>query len=61
MFGFDDAVSDIFEIPLSTVRSCKRGEILCEQLFKKQEEQGKKEWIYYPYQVLRRNSTRRHQ
>lgn len=61
VFGFDDAVSDIFEIPLSTVRSCKRGEILCEQLFKKQEEQGKKEWIYYPYQVLRRNSTRRHQ
>lgn len=59
VFGFDDSVSDIFEIPLSTVRSCNRGEILCEQLFKKRGKDEKKEWVYYPYQVLRRNSTRR--
>lgn len=61
IFGFDDSVSDIFELPLSTVRSCRRGEILCEQLFKKRDNPEKKEWIYYPYQVLRRNSTRRFQ
>ena len=61
IFGFDDSVSDIFEPPLSTVRSYRRGEILCEQLFKNQDEQEKKEWIYYPYRILRRNTTRHFQ
>lgn len=58
VFGYDDSVSNVFEIPLSTVRSYDRGKILCEQLFK--ENQGKqKKWIYYPYRVLRRNSTKK--
>lgn len=59
VFGFDDSVSDLFEIPLSTVQSYDKGKILCEQLFKEQDAEGKKEWLYYPYKVLRRNSTRR--
>lgn len=58
VFGFDDSVSDLFELPLSTVRSYDRGKILCEQLFKEQNSEDKKEWIYYPYKVLRRNSTK---
>ena len=58
VFCYDDSVSNVFEIPLSTVRSYDRGKILCEQLFK--ENQGKqKKWIYYPYRVLRRNSTKK--
>ncbi|MDO4284821.1 MAG: LacI family DNA-binding transcriptional regulator [Eubacteriales bacterium] len=60
VFGFDDSVDDLFEIPLSTVRSYDRGKIICEQLFAEGEDADKKkEWIYYPYRVLRRSSTRR--
>lgn len=58
VFGFDDSVSNIFEIPLSTVRSYDRGKIICEQLFAEQTSQEKK-WLYFPYKLLRRNSTRR--
>lgn len=58
VFGFDDSVSDIFELPLSTVRSCDRGKIICEQLFADQTSK-EKEWLYFPYKVLRRNSTKR--
>ena len=58
IFGFDDSVSDVFELPLSTVRSYDRGSILCEQLFRESNLDEKKDWIYYPYKILRRNSTR---
>ena len=60
VFGFDDSVGDLFEIPLSTVRSYDRGKLICERLFAADEEaEREKEWIYYPYRVLRRSSTRR--
>lgn len=59
VFGFDDSVSELFEIPLSTVRSYDRGKIICEQLFAEEKDPEKeKEWIYYPYRVLRRSSSR---
>ena len=58
IFGFDDSVSNLFELPLSTVRSYDRGKLLCEQLFKECDSDEDKKWIHYPYQVLRRNSTR---
>ncbi|MGN6714157.1 LacI family DNA-binding transcriptional regulator [Anaerocolumna jejuensis] len=59
VFGFDDSVSNLFELPLSTVRSYDRGKILCEQLFRECDSGEEKKWLYYPYKVLRRNSTRR--
>lgn len=57
IFGFDDSISDVFELPLSTVRSIDRGKLICEQLFAP--ETGDKEWIYYPYKLLRRSSTKK--
>ena len=57
VFGFDDSVSDIFELPLSTVRSGDIGKIICEHLFS--ETSKEKEWIFFPYRLIRRNSTKR--
>lgn len=59
VFGHDDSLQDIFEIKLSTVSSEDNGKIICERLFAEQENSMKKEKIYYPYQLIRRQSTRR--
>ncbi len=57
VFGVDDSVSDISDLPLSTVRMCCQGEIFYDALLGKMA--GEKKWIYFPYQLVRRNSTRR--
>ena len=59
VFGFDDSVSDIFEIPLSTVRGIHGGKEICALLFDPDMDRKEKHWSYYPYQLIRRNSTRR--
>ena len=59
VFGFDDSVSDIFEIPLSTVRGIHGGKEICALLFDPDMDGKEKHWSYYPYQLIRRNSTRR--
>lgn len=59
VFGHDDSLNDIFEIRLSTVCSDNNGQIICDRLFAEQENDLKKEKIYYPYRLIRRQSTRR--
>lgn len=59
VFGHDDSLQDIFEIGLSTISSEDNGQIICERLFAEQENNLKKEKIYYPYRLIRRQSTRR--
>lgn len=58
VFGIDDSVSDYFDPQLSTVRMFRQGEILYEALFGEQAEAPEKKWIYFPYKLIRRNSTR---
>lgn len=58
VFGVDDSVSDYFDPPLSTVRMYKQGEILYDALFGEQAEAKEKKWIFFPYKLIRRNSTR---
>lgn len=58
VFGFDDSVSDIFEIPLSTVRGLHDGREICKLLFKHDDNELEKQWTFYPYQLVRRNSTK---
>lgn len=53
--GFDDSLSDIYEPLLSTVRMSEQGEIFYDALFG----ENKEKWRYFPYQIVRRNSTRR--
>lgn len=58
--GFDDSLSDIYEPLLSTVRMTAQGEIFYEALFgEKNPEDRENKWIYFPYQIVRRSSTRR--
>lgn len=57
--GFDDSISDIYEPPLSTVRMSEQGEIFYQALFGEEEGQDKREPKYFPYQIVRRSSTRR--
>lgn len=59
VFGHDDSLQDIFEVKLSTVRSMNNGQIICDRLFAEQENDEKKERIYYPYHLIRRQSTKR--
>lgn len=60
VFGHDDSLQDIFEIELSTIRSTGNdGQIICDRLFAEQENNAEKERIYYPYRLIRRQSTRR--
>lgn len=58
--GFDDSISDIYEPQLSTVKMSDQGEIFYEALFG-EKETGKdvSERRYFPYQIVRRSSTRR--
>ena len=57
VFGVDDSVSDIFDPPLSTVRMFQQGEMFYEALFG--EHADEKKIIHFPYQLVRRNSTRK--
>lgn len=57
VFGVDDSVSDIFDPPLSTVRMFNQGEIFYDALFG--EHAKEKRMIYFPYQLVRRSSTRK--
>lgn len=59
VFGYDDSVDDLFEVPLSTVRSYDRGRLICEQLFRQMNGEINPKRIVYPYKVIRRMSTRR--
>jgi len=58
VFGHDDSLQDIFEIELSTIRSNNNGQIICGHLFAEQDNNAEKEKIYYPYRLIRRQSTR---
>ena len=57
VFGVDDSVSDIFDPPLSTVRMFRQGEMFYEALFGEDADERKK--LYFPYRLVRRNSTRK--
>ena len=57
VFGVDDSVSDIFDPPLSTVRMFQQAEMFYEALFG--EHADEKKIIHFPYQLVRRNSTRK--
>ena len=58
--GFDDSISDIYEPQLSTVRMFDQGEIFYDALFgDKEARKNTNEWRYFPYQIVRRSSTRR--
>ena len=59
VFGHDDSLHDIFEIGLSTSSTENNGQIICDRLFAEQENSLKREKIYYPYRLIRRQSTRR--
>lgn len=59
VFGHDDSLHDIFEIRLSTSSTEDNGQIICDRLFAEQEKNLKKEIIYYPYRLIRRQSTKR--
>ena len=59
VFGHDDSLHDIFEIGLSTSSTEDNGQIICDRLFAEQEKNLKKEIIYYPYRLIRRQSTKR--
>ncbi|MDO5425616.1 MAG: LacI family DNA-binding transcriptional regulator [Eubacteriales bacterium] len=58
VFGCDDSISDIFDPPLSTVHMFDQGEILYDALFGSQAMEEEKQWIYFPYQLIRRSSTK---
>ena len=58
--GFDDSISDIYEPQLSTVRMYDQGEIFYNALFgEKEAGKNANKWRYFPYQIVRRSSTRR--
>lgn len=57
VFGFDDSVEDIYDPPLSTVRMYRQGELLYQALFDEEGERNSR--TYFPYKLLRRNSTRK--
>lgn len=57
--GFDDSISDIYDPPLTTVRMLDQGEVFYKALFEEKEEACVNEWCYFPYQIVRRSSTRR--
>lgn len=59
VFGMDDSVSDFFDPPLSTVRMFRQGEIFYDALFGETAMEREKRWIYFPYQLVRRSSTKR--
>lgn len=59
VFGHDDSLQDIFEIGLSTSSTENNGQIICDRLFAEQENDLEREKIYYPYRLIRRQSTRR--
>lgn len=57
--GFDDSISDIYDPPLTTVRMLDQGEVFYKALFEEKGEACVNEWCYFPYQIVRRSSTRR--
>ena len=57
--GFDDSISDIYDPPLTTVRMLDQGEVFYKALFEEKEEAWENKWSYFPYQIVRRSSTRR--
>ena len=57
--GFDDSISDIYDPPLTTVRMLDQGEVFYKALFEEKAEACVNEWYYFPYQIVRRSSTRR--
>ena len=58
--GFDDSISDIYEPQLSTVKMFDQGEIFYDALFgDKEAGKNTSKWNYFPYQIVRRSSTRR--
>ena len=57
--GFDDSISDIYDPPLTTVRMLDQGEVFYNALFEEKGEACVNEWRYFPYQIVRRSSTRR--
>lgn len=58
--GFDDSISDIYELQLSTVKMFDQGEILYNALFGERKKGGNvQEWRYFPYQIIPRSSTRK--
>lgn len=57
--GFDDSISDIYDPPLTTVRMLDQGEVFYKALFEEKGEAYVNEWYYFPYQIVRRSSTRR--
>ena len=59
VFGHDDSLHDIFEIGLSTSSTESNGQIICDRLFAEQEKKLEREKIYFPYHIIRRQSTKR--
>ena len=57
--GFDDSISDIYDPPLTTVRMLDQGEVFYKALFEEKGETWENKWSYFPYQIVRRSSTRR--
>ena len=57
--GFDDSISDIYDPPLTTVRMLDQGEVFYKALFEEKGEAWENKWSYFPYQIVRRSSTRR--
>lgn len=57
--GFDDSISDIYDPPLTTVRMLDQGEVFYKALFEEKGEACENKWSYFPYQIVRRSSTRR--